>query len=229
MAEYHRRLYLSLMIAILAILILFPFLKDAQTGRRAISILFLVVMLHALKVLAPRRHVFWVGFTLATAAGVGLPLLLLAVKLPAAARGPLIHACMGTYIAFITLVIFVLVKSIFSGYRMTSDKIYAAISCYLLIGLLYAMIYITIEDFDPAAFGRVMPLWGGSASEMIYFSFTTLSTLGYGDLTPQTALAQTASYLEAITGQLFVAILIARLVGLNIAHTIRDYQNGRNE
>ncbi|MEI6634215.1 MAG: ion channel [Chlamydiota bacterium] len=229
MVEYHRRLYLSLMIAILAILILFPFLKDAQTGRLALSLLFLVVMLHALKVLAPRRHIFWFGFALAMAAGVGLPALMLVVKFPAAAHRPLFHACMGTYLAFLTLVIVVLVKSIFSGYRMTSDKIYAAISCYLLIGLLYAMFYITIEDFDPSAFGRVMPQWGGSASEMIYFSFTTLSTLGYGDLTPQTALAQTASYLEAITGQLFVAILIARLVGLNIAHTTRDYQNGRNE
>jgi hypothetical protein len=229
MAEYHRHLYLSLMIAILLILILFPFLKDDRSGRLAISILFLVVMLHTLKVLAPRQHVFWAGVTLAAMAIAGLPFFTLLVKLPAAAHRSIIHACMGTYTVFLALVIVVLVRSIFSGYRMTSDKIYAAISSYLLIGIFWAMIYITIEDFDPAAFGRVMPLWGGSASEMIYFSFITLSTVGFGDLVPQTALAQTASYLEAVMGQLFVAILIARLVGLNIAHTARDYQDGRNE
>lgn len=229
MPEYHRRLYLSLMIAILAILILFPLVKDAQTGRLALSLLFLVVMLHALKILATRRRIFWSGFAMAVIAGVVFPVLLHTAFVPPAAHRSLIHACMAVYLAFLTLVIVVLVRSIFSGYRMTSDKIYAAISSYLLIGLLFAMIYIAIEDFDPSAFGRVMPLWGGSASEIIYFSFTTLSTLGYGDLTPQTALVQTVSYLEGITGQLFLAVLIARLVGLNIAQTTHDYQEGRNE
>lgn len=229
MPEYHRRLYFSLMLAILMILVLFPLVQDAETGRLGIALLFLVVMLHALKILASRRRIFWLGFSMAITAGVIIPALIHAAAIPTAAYRPLIHACMAIYIAFLTLVIIVLVKSIFSGYRMTSDKIYAAISSYLLIGLLYAMLFLSVEDLNPAAFGRAMPQWSGSASEIIYFSFTTLSTLGYGDITPQTPFAQTIAYLEAITGQLFVAILIARLVGLNIAQTTHDHQEGKNE
>jgi len=229
MAQYHRRLYLSLMLAILAILALLSILKNDEAGRIALSLLFIVVMLHALYILAPRRRVFWAGCALAAASGVVPPIMMFLVKLPGALHRPVIHACMATYIAFLALVIVVLVKSIFSGYRMTSDKIYAAVSAYLIIGILWSVLYLVIEDYDPEAFGRVMPQWGGSAPEIIYFSFTTLSTLGYGDITPQTSVAQTAAYFEAITGQLFVAILIARLVGLNIAQTTRDYREGSNE
>lgn len=229
MPEYHRRLYLSLMIAILLILVLFPLVKDARTGQLGISILFLVVMLHAIKVLASRRRIFWLGFVMAVVAGLVIPVLLRTATLPAAAYQPLSHACIVIYLAFLALVIVVLVKSIFSGYRMTSDKLYAAISSYLLIGLFWTIVYFFIEDLDPSAFGRVMPQWSGSVSELIYFSFTTLSTLGYGDITPKTPFTQTAAYLEAVMGQLFVAILIARMVGLNIVQTTRDHQEGRDE
>ncbi|MCX6357447.1 MAG: ion channel, partial [Candidatus Aureabacteria bacterium] len=114
-------------------------------------------------------------------------------------------------------------------HRMDSDKIYAAISCYLLLGIFWALIYALTEEIDPTSFGRVMPQWGGSFSDLIYFSFCTLTTLGYGDLVPHTAVTQTLSYLEAVSGQLFVAILIARLVGLNIAQMAHDRRTGENE
>lgn len=133
------------------------------------------------------------------------------------------YICWGGYLAFFIIVMYVLIKSIFSGYRVTGDKIFAAISCYLLLGLFWALVYGILENIDPTAFGRVMPQWGGSFSDLIYFSFTTLTTMGYGDITPQTAAAQTLAYFEAISGQLFVAILIARLVGMNIAQMRHDW------
>ncbi|MCX6340666.1 MAG: potassium channel family protein [Candidatus Aureabacteria bacterium] len=215
--KYHRHLYVTLMLAIIMILIMVPFLRNDERGRFFLSLLLLLVILGALKILASSRRIFWVGVILGLGAGLCGPLLPLMTNLSPAAWSAVKYSLMGAYVAFFTLVIYVLLKSIFTGCRVTGDKIYAAISGYLLLGIFWALIYAIAEDLDPTSFGRVMPQWGGSFSELLYFSFTTLTTLGYGDIGPQTALSQTLSYMEAISGQLFVAILIARLVGMNIA------------
>ena len=56
--------------------------------------------------------------------------------------------------------------------------------------------------------------------DCLHFSIVTITTLGYGDITPLTPLAKTVSYMEAVTGQIYIAVLIARLVGLHIAHSM---------
>lgn len=229
MISSHRNLYLWLLIILAAILVVFPFLKYDETGRLLLTLLFLLVMLYALRILAEKRRVFWAGVTLVCAALCSVPLLHMGMGLPPAATSAVLYTCGACYIAFFILVMATLLMNIFSGHRVTSDKIYAAISCYLLLGMFWAIVFMMIENIDPAAFGRVMPLWGGSAAEIVYFSFCTLTTLGYGDITPQTTVAQTACYLEAVMGQLYVAILIARLVGLNIVHTSRSDEEGKNE
>lgn len=215
--RYHKHIYQILLVAICIILVLTPFLKDDNRGRLFLSLLLLLVVLGAMSVLATSRHVFVAGLALGLFAGFGAPALHFMGAVTPALHGVIRYSLWGAYLSFFALVMFVLLKSIFTDYRVTGDKIYAAISCYLILGIFWALIYAVIEDIDPTAFGRVMPQWGGSFSELIYYSFTTLTTLGYGDITPETAVAQTFSYLEAISGQLFVTILIARLVGMNIA------------
>lgn len=227
--RYHRHLHLILMLAIFLILLMLPFLKNDEPGRLLLSLLFLVIILGALRVLAARRHIFWLGIILGVGASVGGPLLMFFSTLSPGVSIALRYACWVAYLSFFILVIYVLLSSLFTGYRVTGDKIYAAISGYLLLGIFWALVYALTEEIDPASFGRVMPQWGGSFSDLIYFSFTTLTTLGYGDLVPQTAVAQTFSYLEAVSGQLFVAILIARLVGMNIAQMSHDRHTGENE
>ncbi len=103
----------------------------------------------------------------------------------------------------------------------TSQAIVGAVCVYLLIGLTWAIIYQLIEMLDPDAFAfaarRVVDTGNGphtSFSQMTYFSFVTLSTLGYGDITPRTTTAETACWIEATIGQLYLAILVARLVGI---------------
>jgi hypothetical protein len=60
----------------------------------------------------------------------------------------------------------------------------------------------------------------GSSTHVLYFSFTTLTTLGYGDIVPVSAIARALTSIEAITGQIYLAVLVARLVGLNIAESM---------
>jgi len=100
------------------------------------------------------------------------------------------------------------------------DKtLWAAVNVYLTIGLAFAFFYATYAMVDSDAF---MGKFVGEdlltqIEGFIYFSFVSMTTVGYGDLTPNSAFVATIAYLQAILGQLYVAIMIARLVGLHIS------------
>ena len=99
------------------------------------------------------------------------------------------------------------------------NRILGAIAVYLLIGLNWAVVYSAINEVNPAAFNGTAPgEWLESFAELVYFSFVSLTTLGYGDISPDTPLTRFLVYLEAIFGQLYLAIMIAGLVGIRIAH-----------
>jgi voltage-gated potassium channel len=111
---------------------------------------------------------------------------------------------------------------LFVSDEVDEETLWMAVNVYLLIGLVFAFSYATIAFFDPSAFvGKFMdqPL-RGQLNGFIYFSFVTLTTLGYGDLTPNNTFVGTLTYMEALIGQLYVAIMIARLVGLYIARRL---------
>ena len=216
--RYHKYLYLSLMVIIVLVLFMVPLAEKGGHPGILLALFFLVFTLRALKILADMRAVFWTGLLLAISAfTVHWLSFLLRERLGDSLSSTLAVVGMGAYIAFIVILIGVLLKSIFVGRRITSDKIYAAVSGYLLLGLLWALIYWIVENIDTTSFGRPIQRWEGNMSELIYFSFTTLTTLGYGDLTPNTGVTQTLTYMEAVSGTLFIAVLIAGIVGMVIA------------
>jgi len=96
-----------------------------------------------------------------------------------------------------------------------ATKVDAAICVYLLIGVIWQNFYMLVDSFIPGSFENGQ-LTGG---DFLYFSYITLSTLGYGDITPLNGPAQALAYTEAIIGQLYLTILVARLVGLHIAYS----------
>lgn len=106
-------------------------------------------------------------------------------------------------------------------YALTSvpvdgDHLMAALSAYLLVGVFWGAIYVAVEEGIPGsllAAGARFPQ-GMSLPDGIYFSFVTLATLGYGDITPVTPVARGLAIFEAIIGQFYLAVLVARLVGL---------------
>lgn len=97
---------------------------------------------------------------------------------------------------------------------VTGEKISASVCVYLLVGLLWAFLYSLTFHLQPGSFQLESP----QLSEFVYYSFITLSTLGYGDIIPLSPPARALSYVEAITGQLYLTVLVARLVGLHIAN-----------
>ena len=93
------------------------------------------------------------------------------------------------------------------------EHLYAALSAYLLVGVLFAELYLALERTFPGSLG---PAGAGPvpfpSDAAMYFSFVTLATLGYGDIVPQTGLLRGVAVVEAVTGQLYIAVLVASLM-----------------
>ena len=85
---------------------------------------------------------------------------------------------------------------------------------------MWAFVYSVLESIQPGSFTIGEGQIDVGRRLYIYYSFVTITTLGYGDITPTTDLANSFSFLEAVTGQLYLAILIARLVGIQIAQSM---------
>jgi len=123
---------------------------------------------------------------------------------------------------FLAYVVFVVYKtSVFGAGRMTADRVSGAISVYFLLGLLWSMIYGIISAVDPGAFTGVEGFSldePGAQQGFIYFSFVTLTTVGYGDIAPVSSFARTLAWIEAVFGQLYLAVTIARLVSLEVTY-----------
>jgi hypothetical protein len=117
------------------------------------------------------------------------------------------------------MMVVVLVRSVRGGV-VTVHRISGAVAAYLLCGLFFAQTFAIVDRLAPGAFtagpGLEPPLrdWSG----FLYFSMITLATLGYGDITPLHPAARSLASLEAFIGQLYPAILISRLVALEMAH-----------
>jgi voltage-gated potassium channel len=119
---------------------------------------------------------------------------------------------------FSAIVIWLAYGSVMRPHRPVGDRIVGAICVYLLIGLGWANVYETLDGVVPGSFRFPAETAWATASPLRYryFSFVTLATLGYGDVTPITALAGTLAALEAIAGQLYIGITVARLVALSL-------------
>ena len=99
----------------------------------------------------------------------------------------------------------------FRARSIDREHVYAALSAYLLAGVFFGNLYWTLEQIQPGTFALTGDFLPSSA---IYFSFVTLATLGYGDIVPRTEVARGLAVVEGVGGQLFLAVLIARLVSL---------------
>lgn len=133
----------------------------------------------------------------------------------------------GVHIAeTVVLFAFFILATVFAFQRVLKDeyvdmnRIAGAISIYMLIGLIWACLYFFISLANPGAFEGLGDMGSHDVKtinaafmDLLYYSYVTMSTLGYGDITPVSRAAQSLAYLEAICGVMYVAVLVAALVG----------------
>ena len=101
-----------------------------------------------------------------------------------------------------------------SAPAVTFDILCAGVALYLLIGVTWALTYMVLDVLDPDAFEFISLTADKGWTEFLYFSFATLTTLGYGDITPNAPFVRIWVVMEAVMGVLYVAVLVARLVSL---------------
>jgi hypothetical protein len=116
------------------------------------------------------------------------------------------------YAVFFLLAIILLITKMFSAKEVTGDTIIGGICVYLLLGFLWTVFYSAVYIVDRQAFNFSVPL---NHYSFIHFSLITMTTVGYGDIQPASRLAMLLSNIEAVTGQMYVAIFILRLVSLH--------------
>jgi hypothetical protein len=97
---------------------------------------------------------------------------------------------------------------------MTADKLYGAAAAYLMLGVLWAFLYAITNHFQPGSFAFGGTVASPTFADLVYFSFTVLTSTGFGDAVPLQRYARGLCVLEQLTGALFLAILIARLAGI---------------
>ena len=190
---------------------------------RVIAVFGLVVLLSCLRAISSHRgfFVFMVVLSLFNV-GLGSTEILGSTEFLGAANSDALRILVLFFRLFYYLLIFGSIMGyVLSSSPVTGNKIAGAISAYLLLGIVWAVAYSLFYQFNPESFSMPETFRGGSGMRGMwayYFSFTTLTTLGYGDVAPRLPAAQSYAVMEAACGQIFLAVLIARLVALQIVH-----------
>jgi len=210
------RRHLLLLISILVLFMLSPFVVTFRHGVLFLNVFGAAILVAGSYALSERKQLFRTAVVLSAISIVATCLLL---TFPQHWAVLVSHGSIILLVAFFCVSILAYVLR--SG-RVTSDKIFAAISVYLLLGFAWTYAYMLLDDMQPGSFadstetGRTD--YVAHVMQLRYFSFVTLTTLGYGDVLPRSSAARTMATLEAVMGQIYLAVLVARLVGLHIVH-----------
>jgi hypothetical protein len=131
-----------------------------------------------------------------------------------------IGTCSG--ILFFAFLVITIVSFVFKQNRVTLNVINASVVVYLLIAIMWAFLFILVEKVHPGSFSIVASQGEDSTFHFFYYSFVTITTLGYGDITPVSDIARSLALLEALIGQIYLVVLVARLVGIHIAQSMAE-------
>jgi hypothetical protein len=205
--------FLLLFIAALAFLIATPLFGASFRGVMAAKLMLTVMVLVA--VVELRRSTFGFGLTLAVAALAAEWIDILLNPSGVLVSAIVLRAVFYLYVAGVTL------HTVLRQHTVTLDTIAGAACVYLFIGFMWAMLFALLDQLEPGSL-HFPETWtqgpaAGGTARYVYFSFVTLATLGYGDIVPKTIDASGLVVAEAVIGQLYLAVLVARLVGLHLS------------
>ena len=191
-----------------------PFVEGLTNGPLIESLLMSLVLLTGAVAVGHQRHTRFIALALVAPALAGAWLNhWWPAEMPRA-----VFLCPGALaVAFIMLQLF---RFILTAPGVNSEVLCAAVANYIMLGLLFAFAYALAETFNPNAFIFQTPEITGHSMRgysSIYFSFVTLTTLGYGDIVPATNVVRMLTIMESTAGLFYMAILIARLVSLHSA------------
>ena len=205
------RRFLFLLILILVMIVGVPFIQDYSGLRFVVDILVSAIFIAAMYAISDKkRHVIFALFLV----------------------GPMIVVLWGNYfvrikgapvigeicsILFFGFAIINIVNFIRKEKEVTLEVIYAAVVVYLLMAMLWSNIYQLLETLSPGSFSMPEGQMKSDRLLFLYFSIVTITTLGYGDITPLTDRAGGLAAIEAFSGQIYLVVLVAWLVGMHVS------------
>ncbi len=206
--------FLFLLISLLSLILIAPLLGEYVNLNTLSDIIITAIFLSAIYAISQKERYLFISCLFL------LPVLV-AIWLSYFVNTPflrLVGNCCG--ILFFAFTIIIILSAIFRENEVTLDVIYGAIAVYLLMALMWAFIYEVIDTLNPNAFSVTEEALEGTRHHFIYYSFVSITTVGYGDITPLSLSARSFSILEMVVGQIYLVVLIARLVGIHISQSI---------
>ena len=209
--RFHRFSAVQLLISLALLLICVPFVDEIKGGDLIVTCLLSLIVLSAVLAIADRKSVLVIALVLAIPAVAGRWINYF--------RPNLVHPAVFLVCGLLVmaLVIARLLRFVLRAPSVNTEVLCASIAVYLMLGLMWTMAYWLVDQLTP---GGAFSFNTNAGTQSIngftgfYFSFITLSTVGYGDITPVSRIARWLAAMEAMTGLLYVAVLIARLVSL---------------
>jgi len=200
-----------LFIGLILFLLVLPFSYSfAALGRFSLTLLFSLFMLVSVWSLADSRRIFELGILLIFGIGcvVGIAALFEISK-------TLETVGLVLMLMFCILSTFIAGHNVFVMHQVDLNSLVGAFCVYLLMGMIWALLYRLLHLYGLATFsGNIIEQEQAIFPDLVYFSFVTLASLGYGDISPISGLSRTLAYLEAVVGQFYLAVMVASLVGV---------------
>ena len=199
--------YASLLVLLLANFFLLELVDDPRWGAIGSTLLAALALVVAISDPASghtlqRRH--WIS--------IGACVALAPIVLFVNSESILALTYLLPVVLLVTATLPITLRRVLAHRRITHETVLGALCTYVLLGLLFAFVYLAVSDLREASF--FVQEGPHAQSEYLYFSFVTLTTLGFGDLSPAVGLPQALTVLEALLGQIFLVTLVARLVTL---------------
>ena len=206
-----------LTIAMILWFVLFPFVEGGKFGLVILNILTSSIVLFGIFAVSFRKRTVIISLLL------GLPWFILSWIDILISQLPEIVKLFSNMllILFLAFTAIEILLYILRSTEIGGDILYGAVCIYFLIGGTWSSIYMLLEAIQP---GSIVNNVTGvvNLSDLVYFSYITLTTLGYGEIIPMTAEARSIAILEAIVGVMYIAIIISRLVGVFIAKSMKQ-------
>ena len=209
--RFRRFSTVQLLVALVVLLVSAPFVEELEGGHLILSVLFSLVLIAAVFAVADRKRTLTIALVLAVPA--------ITARWINHFQPHLVHPTVFLVCALLLLayVIGHLLHFVLRAPVVTVEVLCASIAAYLMLGLMWTVAYWFVDQMTPGgafSFNTEHGTHSIDGFSGFYFSFITLSTVGYGDITPISRAARLLAAMEAMTGLLYVAVLIARLVSL---------------
>jgi hypothetical protein len=195
----------------------YPFFDDSPVGRGVLGVVGTAVVLIALWAVRRTPALSWVAVLLGGPAMVFTVLEAISPSTDAfVLASAVLHAPFYFYVSY------GMIRYLFHDDRVTRDELYATGAAFTVVAWGFAYLYVAAQVIWPGSFTGVSGASERTWFELLFLSFTTLTSVGLSDITPALEHARSLVIVEQVAGVLYVALVVARLVGLTVARSVRS-------